>query len=113
MLVFLGRLDRRSDLLTRAQSARPDHDQRLSARLAAVFLLARVHGERWTSFLLTIFVLNSQRRQAERDRIRADMEYQVNLKAQLEIMQLHQKMDRLAAMLVEKQEREKKDPTDQ
>jgi CRP/FNR family transcriptional regulator, cyclic AMP receptor protein len=51
------------------------------------------------SFLLTIFVLNSQRRQAERDRIRADMEYQVNLKAQLEIMQLHQKMDRLAALM--------------
>ena len=51
------------------------------------------------SFLLTIFVLNSQRRQAERDRIRADMEYQVNLKAQLEIMQLHQKMDRLAGLL--------------
>jgi uncharacterized membrane protein len=51
------------------------------------------------SFLLTIFVLNSQRRQAERDRIRADMEYQVNLKAQLEIMQLHQKMDRLTGLL--------------
>ncbi len=47
------------------------------------------------SFLLTIFVLNSQKRQAERDRIRADFEYQVNLKAQLEIMQLHQKVDKL------------------
>ena len=59
-------------------------------------------------FLLTIFVLNSQRRQAERDRIRADYEYQVNLKAQLEVMQLHQKIDKLAAMLIEKQGEEKK-----
>ncbi|MFI5379635.1 MAG: cyclic nucleotide-binding domain-containing protein [Tepidisphaerales bacterium] len=51
------------------------------------------------SFLLTVFVLNSQKRQAERDRIRADFEYQVNLKAQLEIMQLHQKMDKLTEMV--------------
>lgn len=47
------------------------------------------------SFLLTVFILNSQRRQAERDRLQADFEYQVNLKAQFEIMQLHQKVDRL------------------
>jgi uncharacterized membrane protein len=51
------------------------------------------------SFLLTVFVLNSQKRQAERDRIRADFEYQVNLKAQLEIMQLHQKMDKLTEIV--------------
>jgi uncharacterized membrane protein len=51
------------------------------------------------SFLLTVFVLNSQRRHSERDRIRADMEYQVNLKAQLEVMQLHQKIDRLTALV--------------
>lgn len=51
------------------------------------------------SFLLTVFVLNSQKRQAERDRIRSDMEYQVNLKAQLEVMQLHQKIDRLEAAI--------------
>lgn len=51
------------------------------------------------SFLLTIFVLNSQKRQAERDRIRDDMEYQVNLKAQVEVMELHRKVDRLSAMV--------------
>lgn len=51
------------------------------------------------SFLLTIFVLNSQRRQAARDHIRAELEYQVNLKAQLEVMRLHQKLDGLTAMV--------------
>jgi uncharacterized membrane protein len=53
------------------------------------------------AILLTMFVLNSQKRQAERDRIRADLDYQVNVKAHLEVMQLHQKMDRLQAALVQ------------
>ena len=53
------------------------------------------------SFLLTVFVLNSQKRQAERDRIRNDMEYQVNLKAQVDVTELHRKVDRLAALLGE------------
>jgi uncharacterized membrane protein len=47
------------------------------------------------SLFLTVFILNSQKRSAERDRLRADFEYQVNVKAQTEIMQLHQKMDKL------------------
>jgi uncharacterized membrane protein len=51
------------------------------------------------ALFLTVFVLNSQKRQAERDRIRGDFEYQVNLKAQMEIMHLHQKMDRLAEVV--------------
>jgi len=38
-------------------------------------------------------VLVSQNRQAEKDRLRADSEYEVNLKAELEITQLHEKMD--------------------
>lgn len=37
------------------------------------------------AILLTIFVLISQNRQASRDRIKADLDYQVNLKAELEI----------------------------
>ncbi len=37
------------------------------------------------SILLSMFVLNSQRQQAERDRIRADLDYQVNLKAHSEV----------------------------
>jgi uncharacterized membrane protein len=56
----------------------------------------------WLGFLVTIeaivlsiFVLNSQKRQAQRDAIKADLDYQVNRKAHLEIMQLHEKVDRL------------------
>jgi uncharacterized membrane protein len=37
------------------------------------------------AIMLTIFVLISQNRQASRDRIKADLDYQVNLKAELEI----------------------------
>jgi CRP/FNR family cyclic AMP-dependent transcriptional regulator len=51
------------------------------------------------AMLLTLFVLASQKLQSMRDRIRADLEYQVNVKAQLEIVQLHQKIDRMEAML--------------
>jgi CRP/FNR family transcriptional regulator, cyclic AMP receptor protein len=53
------------------------------------------------AILLTMFVLNSQKRQAERDRIRADLDYQVNVKAHLEVMQLHHKVDRLAAAIAD------------
>lgn len=37
----------------------------------------------------------SQNRQEARDRLRAIHDYQVNLKAELEIRQLHQKVDHL------------------
>jgi uncharacterized membrane protein len=37
------------------------------------------------AIMLSIFVLISQNRQATRDRIKADLDYQVNLKAELEI----------------------------
>jgi CRP-like cAMP-binding protein len=47
------------------------------------------------AIVLSIFVLNSQKRQAQRDSIKADLDYQVNRKAQLEIMHLHEKIDRL------------------
>lgn len=55
-----------------------------------------------TSFLLTILVLTSQRGLAEQDRIRAQIEYQVNLKAQAEIMRLQLKMDEVLKLLEEK-----------
>jgi CRP/FNR family cyclic AMP-dependent transcriptional regulator len=45
------------------------------------------------AIFLSIFVLVSQNRQTEKDRLRADSEYEVNLKAELEITQLHEKMD--------------------
>jgi uncharacterized membrane protein len=41
----------------------------------------------------------SQNRSGEKDRIRADLDYQVNLKAHLEVMQLHRKTDRIERML--------------
>lgn len=47
------------------------------------------------AIFLSIFVLVSQNRSGEKDRLRADLDYQVNLKAQHEIMQLHRKIDRL------------------
>jgi uncharacterized membrane protein len=51
------------------------------------------------AIFLSIFVLISQNRSGEKDRIRADLDYQVNLKAQHEIMQLHEKMDQLGERL--------------
>lgn len=47
------------------------------------------------AIILSVFVLLSQTRQAEKDRIRGDIEYEVNLKAELEVAQLHEKMDYL------------------
>jgi uncharacterized membrane protein len=47
------------------------------------------------AIILSVFVLLSQNRQIEKDKVRADIEYEVNLKAELEVMQLHEKVDRL------------------
>jgi uncharacterized membrane protein len=52
-----------------------------------------------TSFLFTVLILSSQRRQAKNDRIRNVIESQVNLKSQTEVMKLHLKMDRLLHLL--------------
>jgi len=45
-------------------------------------------------------IMMSQNRQDARDRIRSELDYQVNLKAELEIMQLHDKFDRLREELL-------------
>ncbi|HEU4478794.1 MAG TPA: DUF1003 domain-containing protein [Pyrinomonadaceae bacterium] len=47
------------------------------------------------AIFLSCFVLVSQNRQAEKDRVRADIEYEVNIKAELEIAHLHEKTDSL------------------
>ena len=47
------------------------------------------------AIILSVFVLLSQNRQVARDRVRNDIEYQVNLKAELEIGHLHEKLDAL------------------
>ena len=40
-------------------------------------------------------IMMSQNRQAAKDRMQADLDYQVNLKAELEVAQLHSKVDRI------------------
>ena len=45
-------------------------------------------------------IMMSQNRQDHKDRIRSELDYQVNLKAELEIMQLHEKVDRLHSDLL-------------
>ncbi len=45
------------------------------------------------AIFLSVFVLISQNRQAAKDKIRADVEYEVNIKAELEIAHLHDKVD--------------------
>jgi len=40
-------------------------------------------------------IMMSQNRQAAKDRLQADQDYQVNLKAELEVAQLHRKLDHL------------------
>ena len=49
------------------------------------------------AIILSVFVLLSQNRQVAKDRIRGDIEYEVNLKAEMEVAHLHEKVDTLAA----------------
>jgi CRP/FNR family transcriptional regulator, cyclic AMP receptor protein len=74
-----------------------------------VFVIGRAKGEPFDPFpfiLLNLFlsmlaaiqapvIMMSQNRQDAKDRIRSELDYQVNLKAELEIMQLHEKFDEL------------------
>lgn len=52
------------------------------------------------AIFLSTFMLLSQNRQAEKDRVRSDVEYDVNLKAEMEIGQLHVKVDRMRSELL-------------
>ena len=54
------------------------------------------------AIILSVFVLLSQNRQVARDRVRNDIEYEVNLKAELEIAHLHEKVDHMHAELLER-----------
>ncbi len=51
------------------------------------------------AIILSVFVLLSQNRQIAREKVRADIEYDVNLKAELQIQQLHEKLDGMNAQL--------------
>ena len=57
------------------------------------------------AIFLSCFVLISQNRQAEKDKVRADIEYEVNIKAELEIAHLHEKTDRLYENMMARFER--------
>jgi len=54
------------------------------------------------AIFLSTFVLLSANRQAEKDRVRGDIEYDVNLKAEQEVAHLHVKLDRLHAEVLER-----------
>jgi len=47
------------------------------------------------AIILSTLLLFSSNRQGARDRIRADIEYEINLKAELEVAHLHEKTDRI------------------
>ena len=47
-------------------------------------------------------IMMSQNRQAAKDRIAARHDYEVNLRAQLEIIHLHRKLDRIATLMARK-----------
>lgn len=45
------------------------------------------------AIILSVFVLLSQNRQVERDRVRNEIEYDVNLKSEMQIAHMHEKVD--------------------
>jgi CRP/FNR family transcriptional regulator, cyclic AMP receptor protein len=57
------------------------------------------------AIFLSCFVLISQNRQAQKDKVRADIEYEVNIKAELEIAHLHEKTDRIYETMMARFER--------
>ncbi len=54
------------------------------------------------AIFLSCFVLISQNRQAAKDKIRADIEYDVNIKAELEVQHLHEKVDHIHEQMTTK-----------
>jgi CRP/FNR family cyclic AMP-dependent transcriptional regulator len=54
------------------------------------------------AIFLSCFVLISQNRQAAKDKIRADIEYDVNIKAELEVAHLHEKIDHIHEQMTTK-----------
>ena len=54
------------------------------------------------SIFLSCFVLISQNRQAAKDKIRSDIEYEVNIKAELEVAHLHEKVDRIYEQMLQR-----------
>ena len=57
------------------------------------------------AIILSVFVLLSQNRQVERDKVRGDIEYDVNLKAEMQIAHMHEKHDQMYSELTKRLER--------
>ena len=60
------------------------------------------------AIILSVFVLLSQNRQAARERVRNEIEYQVNLKAELEIAHMHEKVDNMYAAIMARLDRDQR-----
>jgi uncharacterized membrane protein len=57
------------------------------------------------AIILSVFVLLSQNRQAQNDKVRGDIEYDVNLKAEMQIAHMHEKVDMLYSEVVKRLDR--------
>ncbi len=57
------------------------------------------------AIILSTLLLFSSNRQSARDRIRSDVEYEINLKAELEVAHLHEKTDRIYEEMVDELEK--------
>lgn len=69
----------------------------LGLRLATSATSLHFHCNSIATLYYIPIIMMSQNRQAAKDRLKADIEYDVNLKAELEIANLHRKLDRLTA----------------
>ena len=54
------------------------------------------------AIILSTLLLFSSNRQTARDRIRSDVEYEINLKAELEVAHLHEKTDKIYEEMVDR-----------
>jgi uncharacterized membrane protein len=52
------------------------------------------------AIFLATFVLISQNRQVEKDKVRSDIEYDINIKAEMGVGELHQKVDHIHAEMM-------------
>jgi CRP/FNR family cyclic AMP-dependent transcriptional regulator len=60
------------------------------------------------AIILSVFVLLSQNRQVQRDSVRNDIEYDVNLKAEMQIAHMHEKHDTMYVEILKRMDRMEK-----
>jgi CRP/FNR family transcriptional regulator, cyclic AMP receptor protein len=60
------------------------------------------------AIILSVFVLLSQNRQVARDKVRGDIEYDVNLKAEMQIAHMHEKVDNVYSEIQKRLDRMEK-----